>query len=340
MKLVKKRNVFLSSAGAVSGDKSHFSLTLPYDFAFDEKMAYKLWLSQVNIRNTFFYITSDNCAYYIALTAPTDPQPAPPDPANLRAPWGTFDLPLGCPSDIDISLAINEQLKRYRGATNIHCLYRFGRLYFTQINKAPDDRGKPLESVVYLYFAKQDSPAHKAFGYSNKDIDTVLLVVPDVAEEEDERARQSDNGGNCPGVLSQPPSLMDVNSVTDVVIKTSLPSDNYILQQSGPSSTNISVQIPIAVPPGGGIIYEDTVGVCAVYELAKSVMNILEVEVVDKNNKKMMPGHDWSFVLTIEQYEDVEKQVLNYLKEQGEENKELIQLSKMSLLQREFLEHK
>jgi hypothetical protein len=350
MKLVKKRNVFLSSADSVSGDKSHFSVTLPYDLGFDEKMVFKMWLSQVNIRNTFFYITETNSEYFMRFgpvggvipNAPTFPG------GQVSAPWRRFELPYGCPSEVDVAAAINEQLRLFDGTTNLHCLYRFGRLYFTQINPIipdPPGPGAPLANEIYFYFRPRladgfSGPCHKAFGYSNNVLGQVQSIHPDVAIEDDERMKQLDGGSNVPGDLSQPPYLMDVNSNTEVVIKTSLPSDNYKLERSGPSSTNISVQIPIAVGPNGGIIYEDTTGVCAILEMAKSVVNILEVQVVDKTDTPMIPGHDWSFVLTIEQYEDTEKQVIQQLKDQNEETKELVQLSKMSLLQHEFLEHK
>jgi hypothetical protein len=61
MKLLNKRTVFLSSADRASGDLGQFAVPMPLDFTFDPTSVFKLFVSQINMRNTFFAIRPDNC---------------------------------------------------------------------------------------------------------------------------------------------------------------------------------------------------------------------------------------------------------------------------------------
>lgn len=345
MKLVHKRNVFLSSADMATGTRGQFVIQLPYDLVFDEKMVFKMWLAQVNLRNTFFYIDRPNSTYFLCVANVARPRPAAP--VITRNPDGTpriemgefmqLTLPFGFPSDRDVADIINETLLVF--TQRIRCVYRYGRLYFSQVNDR-EHRNANLEERVFLYFSSKADilggygPCNYAFGFPR--LDSVYTITPDVIEDDSPRINAFDECSFISTEAAMSPTLMDIDHISDVIIKTNLPGDNYSIQDGSPSVTGTSVQIPIAVPPGANIIYHDEQGVNAVYEKSKTVMNTLDVQVLDKHLQPLNPGHDWSFVLNIEQYEDVDAQVLDQLKKQSQSADELIQLSKMSLLQSEF----
>ena len=54
MKLLNKRTIFLSSADRASEDLEQFSVPMPLDFTFDPTSVFKLFVSQINMRNTLY----------------------------------------------------------------------------------------------------------------------------------------------------------------------------------------------------------------------------------------------------------------------------------------------
>lgn len=346
MKLVSKRNVFLSSADKASGDRGNFTIQVPGPMVFDENMVFKIFLSQINMRNTFFFVTARNCQYFIQFTAAGAAAPAVPTkfdglPWFLNN-WVPLTLPYGFPSDEVVAACVNEQLLQAvngSGGMLLNCVYRNGRLYFVQRNTT---QGTALMNDIYIWFNNNydaygneiTGPCHHALGFPQKNVS--YKIVPDVVNPNDARVNGADGASFNPSEAAMSPVLMDIDHMSDIIIRTTLPSDNFNLTEDGPEMSGVTVQIPIIVPPGGNIVYADEIGINAVYEKSRSVVTTLDVDVLDKNLDSITPGHDWSIVMCIEQYEDVDAQTLKSLSQQTANDDEIIQLLKMLLLQREF----
>ena len=57
---------------------------------------------------------------------------------------------------------------------------------------------------------------------------------------------------------------------------------------------------------------------------------------MDKHFMHLSPNDDWSFVVTIEGYEDTDKLLLDNAKRIVSDDEEMIQIMKMTLLQKEL----
>lgn len=339
MKLISRKSVFLSSADKAAGDRGQFTLQLPYDFVFDEHMVFKLFISQLNMRNTFFFVNEYNSVYYMFIGANGLPVPDPPTAAGAGG-WQRFVLPYGCYSASQLVAIVNEQMFSAilrnvwtADANEIRILYRSGRLYVNQ-------ESNPSTNIVYFYFLHQDGEGgscHNALGFDQEN--HVFAIQPTSCTQAAAgpyHRNRNDRGSNAPPENAMSPVLMDPESISNILIRTSMPSDNYTLSREGPETTGVTINIPITVAPGAAIVYEDLIGTHAIYERARSVVNNLSIEVLDKYDRKIIPGHDWSFILSIEQYEDTEGESLDALKAANGKDDEMIQLLKMLLLQREF----
>ncbi len=317
MKLVKKRTVFISSADGVGGDRGSFNVQMPVDFVFDEKLMFKLFITQANIRNSFAWVTDPNSGYLAALGNPGNG--VPPD-----ASFQQFHLPLGFPSIDEIAASVqndigelmaNLPVAQQRDMTVSPFL---GRLYFNQA----DDNGAQPTVNLYFRFTNQ---AADIMGFNGLG---THLITPNNAP--------ADPGPVNPPFGCTSDRLANVDHIQNILVKTSIPSDNYSLGGEGPAANGVTIQIPVGVPPGGAIIYTDHRGVHAAYEQGRSVVNNLSVELLDEHYNKLIPDQHWSFVLTIEQWEDQQKEVVQLLQSQKKNEEEMIQLLKMLLLQREF----
>ena len=159
MKLLNKRTVFLSSADRAFGDLGEFAVPMPLDFTFDPQSVFKLYMRQINMRNTFFAIRPDNCQYYIQTGSFPSTAPAPPIAASLGS-WTSAQIPNGAPVASEIAAGINQTLQPLGG--DLFCALRYGRLYFVQNSTA----GRTKQ--ISLYFGANQGitgPAHEACGF-------------------------------------------------------------------------------------------------------------------------------------------------------------------------------
>ena len=335
MKLVNKRTVFLSSADRASGDLGQFNVPMPLDFTFDPQSVFKLYLSQINMRNTFFAIRPDNCQYFINVAALNSPAPAPPPTNPPYGVWIPAKIPNGAPVASEIAAGINQTLQTMEAS--VYCALRYGRLYFVHNTNGLN------QFQVNLYFGYTGTgpnwttgPANEPCGFPEEN--KVYVVIPDANKlPSGTTLRYSfDSFSNLPKEPAMSPVLMNTNDMTDVLVTTNMPHENYALDGTGIAVTGVTVDIPVLVPAGGTICYTDNTGINAIYERGRTTVNTLSVLVTDKFLKKIVPNNDWSFVLTIEQLEDSPAMQLNELKKLASSDEEVIQLLKMLLLQGEM----
>ncbi len=174
MKLINKRTVFLSSADRAFGDLGEFAVPMPLDFTFDPTSVFKLFVSQVTMRNTLFAIRPDNCQYLINIGSYNSPVPVKPAVTPAPTPrgtgygvWTAATVPRGAPVASEIAAGIDQTLQTMN--TALFCVLRYGRLYFVQNTNAAT-----ATFQINLYFANTlpptgtaTGPAHEACGFPN-----------------------------------------------------------------------------------------------------------------------------------------------------------------------------
>ncbi len=335
MKLLNKRTVFLSSADRALGDLGQFAVPMPLGFTFDPTSVFKMFLSQIDMRNTFFAIRPDNCQYFISIGSYNSPLPVKPQAAAPYGVWTLANLPRGAPVASEIATGINQTLQTVN--TALFCVLRYGRLYFVQ------NTNGDATFQTNLVFSNAVSTSgvvtglgHEACGFPNPN--TVYPILPYANNIPDGTAlRYSYDGySNLPNDATMSPQLMNTNDVSDILVTTNMPHENYTLDDNGVSVTGVTADILVLVPDGGTICYADTTGINAIYERGRTTVNILNVLVTDKFMTKLVPNNDWSFVLTIEYLEDSPALALAELKMQTDDDEEVIQLLKMLLLKGEM----
>ena len=344
MKLVAKSGVFLSSAQRTNGTLGQFTIQMPYDYKFDPKQIFKIWISQVNMRNTFEYITNMNRRVYFYIGSTGEVQPNPPA-VNAEGRWRHVDLSLGSPTSREICAQINAAIGRtdFAGAPAVQVAYRYGRLHVWSNSTTVYE--------VYFWFMPtlnafgnlqpdMYGPATRACGFPTTNVYTPGLngaAYHLTARPAAEGVRASPAGADF-NVADDTISVqtMDSDHYNNIVIKTDLPNENYSVSRDGPSQNGITCNIPICVPIGGQILWQDTDGTYSLLERGRSVVNSLTVTVEDKFGKQLQPAHDWSFVIVIETYEDTEQEKLELLMAANKDDDQVIQLLKMLLLQKEF----
>ncbi len=83
------------------------------------------------------------------------------------------------------------------------------------------------------------------------------------------------------------------------------------------------------------LTYKDDLGGNAIYQRARSIASSLSVQLLDKQVQQIEPSIDWSFVVTTE-YEATDRLLLDNAKKLVNDDEEMIQIMKMTLLQREL----
>ncbi len=334
MKLIGRRNVFLASNDRASGHNANFSIQIPSDFSYNPNYVYRMHVSSVHLRNSFFGITDRNCQYYICVQSYTKATPAPPTIDNL-GPWLSLRLPKGCLTDIDIVAAIHQQLLLLPadGTTDVGrslaARYRFGRLMFAGTNTV-----FPFYAV-HLYFGPGvgTGSAHQQFGFPEQG---QYVMYPCLTPTE--RGDPVDDSSETPPEASMSPGLIHSGQVSDVLLVTSLPNNNYEVSNSadkssvGASLTRTTTSIPVLTPPGGSIVWSDVTGVNSIFQYALEQNGPIIVSLQDKYKRELTPVEDWTMTLTVETLEDVEKQYLKYMTTATEHADENNTLLKMMLL--------
>lgn len=325
MKLLKKQVVFLSSAEKGSGTRGDFVISLPQNDEFDETLVFNIFISQLHIHNTFSTISDKNCYFEFAV--------APPGPEPLFL--ASKQLPRGALLFYNIAEILTDLLFA-EDNDNLRVSTRYGRLCFYRVGDAAD-------TVLWLNFYDNDDHgyvhglAHQAFGFPSPGKYSLIAdPCPTLADGADSRYNLNDGGSNNPTASTLSPNIIIVNTISHLLVTTTLPSDNYIINESGVSNAGVTCDIPITADPLSLIVYNDKEGVNAIYERGRTLNSSLNIKLTDKDQNIVIPESDWSFVLNIEQYRDTDQLLLDGISKGSDFGAEIAQLLKMLLLQREF----
>ena len=139
-----------------------------------------------------------------------------------------------------------------------------------------------------------------------------------------------------PSEIAMAPLLIDCNPLTDILVITNLPSNNFCYAAGNLTNNGVTVLLPVDQPPLGMLTDKDHLGGNAVYQRGRSIDSSLTVQLMDKHFMQLSPSDDWSFVVTIEKYEDTDKLLLDNAKRIVSDDEEMIQIVKMTLLQKEL----
>lgn len=351
MRLLKKKTVFLQSADAGSGTTGNFSIDLPSDNTFEEDHLFKIYISRVHLRNSFFYVKYSNSQFFWCVVPTTTVAPNPPASVTNPGAWTPANLPLGCLVDYDVVKFMNTLLVNPPGTASynsLQCTLRNGRMYWNYQLPSSSAQSK---FYVYLYFAAGTAtdrygntvttgPANQALGFPAAN--TVYKIQPDTGglpnQNADASARLNSNDG-CPynpSEVAMSPQLIDCNPLTDILIMTNLPTENFCYSGNSLTNNGVTVLLPVDQPPLALLVYKDQTGGNAIYQRGRSVASSLSVQLMDKLFNPIEPKDDWSFVVTMEEYEDSDKLLLDNAKQQVQDDEQMIQIMKMTLLQREL----
>lgn len=343
MRLLQKKNVFLQSANAGSGTSGNFTIDLPSSNTFQEDHLFKVYISRIHLRNSFLYVTNANSQFFWCVLPQENAKPNPPTSVAVPGVWTPGNLPQGCPVDIDICNYMNSLLVNGATYMNLRCVLRNGRMYF---NFLAASGTASAQFYLYLYFAQDGStgPAHQCFGFPSAN--QIYTIYPDHGGVQnagtDASARLSayDSCPYNPAEAAMSPQLIDCNPLTDILVITNLPSDNYCYSKGSLTNNGVAVLLPVDQPPLAMLDYKDNIGGNAIYQRGRSVASSLSLQLVTRDFVQLDPITDWSFVITMEEYEDTDKLLLDNAKKLVSDDEEMIQIMKMTLLQKELKKRK
>ncbi len=342
----------MQSANAGDGTPGNFSIDPPNENTFDEDHLFKVYISRIHLRNSLFYVTNANSQFFWCVQPTTSAAPNAPTSVATPGVWTPGNVPLGCPVDLDICNFMNALLVNPTNAYSaLNCALRDGQMYF---NFAAAPATTTAQYNVYLYFSngtidrtgtqQPTGPANSCFGFPAAN--TVYTIKPDhggpfnAGTDASNRLNQYDNCSYNPTEPAMSPMLIDCNPLTDILISTNLPTDNYCYSGGSLTNNGVTVLLPVDQPPLGMLTYKDDHGGNAVYQRGRSVASSLNVQLMSKDFIQIQPSTDWSFVITMEEFEDTDKLLLDNAKKVVSDDEEMIQIMKMSLLQKELRKKK
>lgn len=129
--------------------------------------------------------------------------------------------------------------------------------------------------------------------------------------------------------------LMD--DFTQLHINTDLPVQNSeVKPQEGLSQSRITALVPVGVPHGATIYYQDTNGINAAYERNQSTLSRLHIWLTDKYGKPYTPASPWSFSFALEIWQDDFKRMLDVLLASQSLHESAVKLHKLGLVGASF----
>ncbi|CAL8468230.1 g7769 [Coccomyxa elongata] len=131
----------------------------------------------------------------------------------------------------------------------------------------------------------------------------------------------------------QTPNVLAANSAPAVVnITSSIPTSHYVIQNGQLSVSPITCSMPVVVPAGYNIVYSDLDGANATFEKNQDRLVNLNFSVRDQQGNKLVPGTDWTMVITIEILEDIGNESTALLAEANSLTKQQLELMRTQLI--------
>lgn len=133
------------------------------------------------------------------------------------------------------------------------------------------------------------------------------------------------------------PFEMLMDDFTQLHINTDLPVQNSEIRPTeGLSQTRITALVPVGVPHGSTIYYQDKDGINAAYERNQSTLARLHIWLTDKYGKAYMPASPWSFSFALEIWQDDFKRMLDILLASQSLHESAVKLAKLGLVGASF----
>jgi len=199
---------------------------------------------------------------------------------------------------------------------------------------------------LYLYFAPDvnTGPANQCFGFTASQV--VYTIYPNhggVQNSGTDAANRLSPYDSCrynPSEAAMSPQLIDCNPLTDILVSTNLPTDNYCYSNGALTNNGVTVLMSVDQPPLAMLNYKDDLGGNATYQRGRSVASSLTLKLMTRDFVEIDPVTNWSFLVTMEEYEDTDKLLLDNAKKLVQDDEEMIQIMKMTLLQKELKKRK
>jgi hypothetical protein len=133
------------------------------------------------------------------------------------------------------------------------------------------------------------------------------------------------------------PFEMLMDDFTQLHINTDLPVQNSEVKQTeGLSQTRITALVPVGVPHGSTIYYQDIHGINAAYERNQSTLSRLHIWLTDKYGKAYQPASPWTFSFALEIWQDDFKRMLDVLLASQSLHESTVKLHKLGLVGASF----
>jgi hypothetical protein len=130
---------------------------------------------------------------------------------------------------------------------------------------------------------------------------------------------------------------MLLDDFTQLHINTDLPVQNSEVRKvDGLSQTRITALVPVGVPHGGTIYYQDVNGINAAYERNQSTLSRLHIWLTDKYGKAYNPASPWTFSFALEIWQDDFKRMLDVLLASQSLHESTVKLHKLGLVGASF----
>lgn len=132
------------------------------------------------------------------------------------------------------------------------------------------------------------------------------------------------------------PNEMLMDDFTQLHINTDLGVNNSEVGKEGLSQSRITALVPVGVPHGGTIYYQDVHGINAAYERNQSTISRLHIWLTDKHGKAYSPRTPWTFSFALEIWQDDFKRMLDVLLASQSLHESTVKLHKLGLVGASF----
>jgi hypothetical protein len=133
------------------------------------------------------------------------------------------------------------------------------------------------------------------------------------------------------------PHDMLMDDLTQLHINTDLPVQNSeVRPKEGLCQSRITALVPVGVPHGSTIYYQDAEGINAAYERNQSTLSRLHIWLTDKYGNPYNPASQWTFSFALEIWQDDFKRMLDVLLASQSLHESTVRLHKLGLVGASF----